>query len=148
MILATCNRVEVCGVAEVPGEATRAVFARLGGQRGFELEAIEPLLYTKTEDEAVLHVFRVAASLDSMILGEPQILGQVKDAFALAQSAGTVGPVLHALMSQAFGVAKKVRTRPRWAASPSPSPLPRWSSRGRSSGASRARRCCSWGRAR
>ena len=58
----------------------------------------------------MLHVFRVAASLDSMILGEPQILGQVKDAFALAQSAGTVGPVLHALMSQAFGVAKKVRT--------------------------------------
>ena len=89
MILATCNRVEVCGVAEVPGEARRAVFARLGGQRGFGLEAIEPLLYTKTEDEAVLHVFRVAASLDSMILGEPQILGQVKDAFALAQSAGT-----------------------------------------------------------
>jgi|KBSSwiStaDraftv2_1062776.scaffolds.fasta_scaffold09180_10 glutamyl-tRNA reductase len=110
MILATCNRVEVCGVAEMPGEATRAVFARLGGQRGFGLETIEPLLYTKTEDEAVLHVFRVAASLDSMILGEPQILGQVKDAFALAQSAGTVGPVLHALMSQAFGVAKKVRT--------------------------------------
>ena len=110
MILATCNRVEVCGVAEVPGEARSAVFARLGGQHGFGLETIEPLLYTKTEDEAVLHVFRVAASLDSMILGEPQILGQVKDAFALAQSAGTVGPVLHALMSQAFGVAKKVRT--------------------------------------
>ena len=62
MILATCNRVEVCGVAEVPGEARRAVFARLGGQRGLGLEAIEPLLYTKTEDEAVRHVFRVAAS--------------------------------------------------------------------------------------
>ena len=110
MILATCNRVEVYGLAEVPGDARRTVFSRLGGHRGFGPEAIEPMLYTKTEDEAVLHVFRVAASLDSMILGEPQILGQVKDAFAVAQSAGTVGPVLHALMSQAFGVAKKVRT--------------------------------------
>jgi glutamyl-tRNA reductase len=110
MIVATCNRVEVYGVAEVPGDARRVAFERLGGQRGVALAAVEPLLYTKLDDEAVLHVFRVAASLDSMILGEPQILGQVKDAFALAQSAGTVGPVLHALMSQAFGVAKKVRT--------------------------------------
>ena len=110
MILATCNRVELYGVAEVPGEARRVAFDRLGGHRGVELAAIEPLLYTKTEDEAIRHTFRVAASLDSMIVGEPQILGQVKDAFALAQSTGTVGPVLHALMSQAFGVAKKVRT--------------------------------------
>jgi glutamyl-tRNA reductase len=58
----------------------------------------------------VLHAFRVAASLDSMVLGEPQILGQVKDAFALAQSCRVVGPTLHALMSQAFAVAKRVRT--------------------------------------
>ena len=146
MILATCNRVEVCGVAEVPGEAGSAVFARLGGQHGFGLETIEPLLYTKTEDEAVLHVFRVAASLDSMILGEPQILGQVKDAFALAQSAGTVGPVLHALhepgLRRRQAGAHRDRGGPR---SPSPSPTPRSSSRGRSSGASRARRCCSSG---
>ena len=110
MILATCNRVEVYGVAEVPGAARRAVFERLGSQRGCQVDALEPLLYTKTQEEAVLHAFRVAASLDSMVLGEPQILGQVKDAFALAQSTGTVGPVLHSLMSQAFGVAKKVRT--------------------------------------
>src|SRR5688500_8823549 len=70
MLLATCNRVEVYGVSEMPGEASRAVFARLGGQRGFARETIEPLLYTRTDDEAILHVFRVAASLDSMILGE------------------------------------------------------------------------------
>src|SRR5262249_48968038 len=68
------------------------------------------MLYTKTEDEAVQHVFRVAASLDSMILGEPQILGQVKEAFALAQSSSTVGPLLHSLMAQAFAVAKRIRT--------------------------------------
>jgi glutamyl-tRNA reductase len=110
MIVATCNRVEVYGVADVPGEARAAAFRRLAAYRGIAPHALEPLLYTRTQEEAVLHAFRVAASLDSMILGEPQILGQVKDAFALAQSAGTVGPVLHSLMSHAFAVAKKVRT--------------------------------------
>src|SRR5262244_2549945 len=98
MILSTCNRVEVYGVAAVPGEARSAAFGRLGSHRGLAWRDLEPLLYTVTGDEAALHTFRVAASLDSMVLGEPQILGQVKDAFALAQSAGTAGPVLHALM--------------------------------------------------
>jgi glutamyl-tRNA reductase len=110
MILSTCNRVEVYGVAEAPGEARQAAFTRLGAQRGLALREVEAMLYTKTEDEAVRHAFRVASSLDSMVLGEPQILGQVKEAFALAQSSRTVGPLLHALMSRAFGVAKKVRT--------------------------------------
>ena len=110
MIVSTCNRVEVYGVAEAPGEARQVAFDRLGAHRGLLLRDLEPLLYTKTEGEAVRHVFRVAASLDSMMVGEPQILGQVKEAFALAQSAGTVGPLLHGLMAQAFGVAKKVRT--------------------------------------
>ncbi len=110
MILSTCNRVEVYGVAEVPGEARSAAFSLLGAQRGMHLPDLETLLYTKTEQDAVLHAFRVAASLDSMVLGEPQILGQVKDAFALAQSSSTVGPLLHTLMTQAFSVAKKVRT--------------------------------------
>jgi glutamyl-tRNA reductase len=110
MILSTCNRVEVYGVAAVPGEARSAAFTRLGSQRGLGWRDLEPLLYTVTGDEAALHAFRVAASLDSMVLGEPQILGQVKDAFALAQSAGTAGPVLHALMSQAFSAAKRVRS--------------------------------------
>ena len=110
MILSTCNRVEVYGVADVAGEARGAAFRRMAAQRGLELQALEPLLYTTTGAEAVRHAFRVAASLDSMVLGEPQILGQVKDAFALAQSCRTVGPTLHALMSQAFAVAKRVRT--------------------------------------
>jgi glutamyl-tRNA reductase len=110
MILSTCNRVEVYGVAAVPGEARSAAFTRLGSQRGLGWRDLEPLLYTVTGEEAALHAFRVAASLDSMVLGEPQILGQVKDAFALAQSAGTAGPVLHALMSQAFSAAKRVRS--------------------------------------
>src|SRR5258705_13454516 len=110
MIISTCNRVEVYGVAAVPGEARSAAFGRLGSHRGLHWRDLEPLVYTVTGDEAVLHAFRVAASLGSMIPGEPQILGQVKDAFALAQSAGTAGPVLHALMSPAFGAAKRVRT--------------------------------------
>lgn len=110
MILSTCNRVEVYGLAEAPGEARAAAFRALGAARGVSLAQVEPLLYHKTEGEAVLHAFRVAASLDSMILGEPQILGQVKDAFALAQSCRTVGPTLHALMTQAFSVAKRIRT--------------------------------------
>jgi glutamyl-tRNA reductase len=110
MIVSTCNRVEVYGVAPEPADAHQAAWIRLGAQRGLGLPALAPMLYTKTHDEAVRHAFRVAASLDSMLLGEPQILGQVKDAFAVAQAASTAGPLLHALMSQAFNVAKKVRT--------------------------------------
>ena len=110
MILSTCNRVEVYGVADVPGEARTLALRRLGEQRGLDLAALEPMLYTKSGNEAVLHCFQVAASLDSMIIREPQILGQVKAAFALAQHCQTVGPVLHRLLSHAFAAAKKVRT--------------------------------------
>lgn len=110
VIISTCNRVEVYGVADAPGEARAAAFRELARFRGVDAAAVEPLLYTHVDGEAVRHAFRVAASLDSMMLGEPQILGQVKDAFALAQSTQTVGPLLHALFSQAFAVAKKVRT--------------------------------------
>ncbi len=110
MVLSTCNRVEVYGVADVAGEARDAAFRRMGAQKGMDLRVLEPLLYTTTGADAVRHAFRVAASLDSMVLGEPQILGQVKDAFALAQTCRTLGPTLHALMSQAFAVAKRVRT--------------------------------------
>jgi len=109
MILSTCNRVEVYGIADSPREAQRLAFSLLCQQRGVELASVEPLLYTKTEAEAVHHCFRVASSLDSMILGEPQILGQVKEAFLLAQRCHTVGPLLHGVMTQAFAVAKRVR---------------------------------------
>ena len=111
VILSTCNRVEVYGVAEAPGSARAAAFRELARFRGVDAAAaVEPVLYTHVDGDAVRHVFRVAASLDSMVLGEPQILGQVKDAFALAQTAQTVGPALHGLFSQAFAVAKRVRT--------------------------------------
>src|SRR6185312_8158041 len=91
--------------------ARRALaFRHLCRQRGLDLTAVESLLYTYLDAEAVRHAFRVSASLDSMMLGEPQILGQVKDAFALAQACEVVGPHLHPLFSQAFSVAKRVRT--------------------------------------
>src|SRR5213594_4595390 len=110
LVLSTCNRVEVYAVADVPGEARGALFRRLCRHRGIETAPVEALLYTHADAEAVRHAFRVASSLDSMMIGEPQILGQVKDAFALAQSCETVGPALHTLFTQAFTVAKKVRT--------------------------------------
>jgi glutamyl-tRNA reductase len=110
VVLSTCNRVEVYGVAEVPGEVRAAVFRRLCRHRGVDPATVEPVLYTHLDGEAVHHAFRVSASLDSMMVGEPQILGQVKDAFALAQACETVGPTLHTLFTQAFAVAKKVRT--------------------------------------
>ena len=110
LIVSTCNRVEVYGDAEVPGEARSTVFRRLCRYRGIDPALVEPQLYTHLEGDAVRHAFRVASSLDSMLIGEPQILGQVKDAFALAQACATVGPILHTLFTQAFGVAKRVRT--------------------------------------
>src|SRR5881396_41534 len=110
LILSTCNRVEVYGVAEAPGEARAVVFRHLCRYRGVPHGSVEPLLYTHVDGDAVHHAFRVAASLDSMMIGEPQILGQVKDAFALAQACATVGPVLHTLFTAAFAVAKKVRS--------------------------------------
>jgi glutamyl-tRNA reductase len=110
VILSTCNRVEVYGVAEVPGEARTVALRHLCQYRGAEPASVEAGLYTHLEGDAVRHVFRVASSLDSMLVGEPQILGQVKDAFALAQACQTVGPLLHPLFAQAFAVAKRVRS--------------------------------------
>ncbi len=110
VLLSTCNRVELYGVAEAPGEARAAVFRHLCRYRGIDPATVEPVLYTHEDEEAVRHAFRVASSLDSMMIGEPQILGQVKDAFALAQACEVVGPALHTLFTQAFTVAKKVRS--------------------------------------
>src|SRR5207249_12181112 len=95
---------------DVPGEARAAAFRHLCRQRGVASAAVEGLLYTYAEEDAIRHAFRVAASLDSMMIGEPQILGQVKDAFALAQGCEAVGPSLHTLFTQAFAVAKRVRS--------------------------------------
>lgn len=110
MLLSTCNRVEIYGIADDPREAARLAFARLAEARGVDPASVAPCVYVKVGAEAVRHCFRVAASLDSMILGEPQILGQVKEALALARRRGTVGLGLDRVLARAFAVAKKVRT--------------------------------------
>ncbi|MDP9033975.1 MAG: glutamyl-tRNA reductase [Myxococcota bacterium] len=113
MFLSTCNRVEVIALTPDHGvdAGLRAVREELARQGGLREEAeLAPYLYDKRGDEAVAHVFRVAASLDSMVLGEPQILGQVKDAYDAALAAGALKGALGRCVSRAFTVAKRVRT--------------------------------------
>jgi glutamyl-tRNA reductase len=108
MIISTCNRVEVYGVADAAVAGT--VFDTLCARRAVDPALVRPLVRACSGADAIRHCFRVAASLESMIVGESQILGQVKDAFALARRAATVGPLLHRVMEHAFTVAKRVRT--------------------------------------
>ena len=107
MILSTCNRVELfVAYADEAPDLTQFLVQR------FPVSASElrAHLYQHRDSEAVRHLFRVAASLDSMVVGEPQILGQVKEAFAAARVAGVVGGELERLLQSAFSVAKRVRT--------------------------------------
>lgn len=106
MVLSTCNRVEVL-TSSSQGADLRAF---LRSYFGVSPDAIGPHIYEFQEREAVRHVFRVASSLDSMVVGEPQILGQVKEAYSVARSLGAINSALEALLSRAFAVAKKVRS--------------------------------------
>src|SRR6059058_5957716 len=111
LILSTCNRVEVYGVAEAPGEARAVVFRHLCRHRCLSHASIEPLLYTHVDDDAVRHAFRVAASLDSMLIGEPQILGQVKQAFAVGKRVRSETEIARHAVSVSFAaveLAKKI----------------------------------------
>jgi glutamyl-tRNA reductase len=111
MILTTCNRVEVYGVAEGPlSQTVESVVARLGRHRSLDPAQFDGAFYTHTAAAAARHVFRVASSLESMVLGEPQILGQVKSAYSIARAERSTGIVLNNLLEQAFHVAKRVRT--------------------------------------
>jgi glutamyl-tRNA reductase len=107
MIVSTCNRVELLAAVESE-DADLTGF--LHQHFGLERALLEPHIYKQTDRDAVRHLFRVAASLDSMVVGEPQILGQVKEAFAVARAAGTVSGQLEHLLQSAFAAAKKVRT--------------------------------------
>ena len=106
-IISTCNRTEVYCNAQEPGNAVRW----LADYHQLRPAVLEPFLYTLPRERAVKHAFRVASGLDSMVLGEPQILGQMKQAVRSAEAAGTLGLVLHKLFQQTFSVAKEVRTR-------------------------------------
>ena len=113
-ILSTCNRTELYVALDEPAAAAQW----LARYHRFEPEGLSPYLYTLPREQAVRHVFRVASGLDSMVLGEPQILGQLKEAARAAESAGTLGTLLHKLFQRSFAVAKEVRsTTPLGAAS-------------------------------
>ena len=108
-LLSTCNRVEVIGVASDADGAWDDVARFLAADRTIERASFQDALYNFTGRDAVRHLFRVGASLDSMVVGEPQILGQLKLAYAQAAEAATVGLVLHRAFHKAFQVAKRVR---------------------------------------
>lgn len=110
LLVSTCNRVEVYGVAHAGHDATGPVRRFLAEQRGVRAADVADVLYDHRGPHAVRHVFRVASALDSLVLGEAQILGQLKAAYAVAGGAGTSGPVLGRCLERAFGVAKRVRT--------------------------------------
>jgi len=105
-ILSTCNRTEIYCAAGEPPEA----LAWLAEFHQLDAVDLKPYLYTLPEADAVRHAFRVAAGLDSMVLGEPQILGQMKEAVRIAREAGTLGTTLNKLFQNCFAVAKDVRT--------------------------------------
>ncbi len=110
LLISTCNRVEVYGVAKAGADATGPVRRFLAEQRGLDVGTIADAIYDHRGSDAVRHVFRVASALDSLVLGEAQILGQIKEAYSVAGGAGTSGPVLGRCLERAFGAAKRVRT--------------------------------------
>ena len=117
VILSTCNRVEACINSEKECEGVESVRRFFSSFHGIPPEDILPHLYIFRGDEAVRHLFQVSGSLDSMLLGEPQILGQVKEAYSCAIEHKTVGPVLDKLFTKAFFAAKRIRTETRVASS-------------------------------
>jgi glutamyl-tRNA reductase len=110
MILSTCNRVEIVVTTDDGCNPQAVVDAFLAERKGVEPGEIEPHLYRHEGRDAIHHLFRVAASLDSMVVGEPQILGQLKTAYGAAKNCGALCGWLEALLSRAFGVAKRVRS--------------------------------------
>lgn len=112
MLLSTCNRVEVYGVPSEHADPRR-IISGLASMRGVAPDQLASHCFARDEAHAARHIFRVTASLESMVVGEPQILGQVKDAYRVAEQAGTVGAVLNRCMTSAFRGAKRVRTETR-----------------------------------
>ena len=110
MILSTCNRVEVAVTAEEQSDAEGSIERFLAESRRVERDWVSPYLYRYHGPDAIRHLFRVASSLDSMVVGEPQILGQLKSAYALAKECGAISGYLDLVMTRAFNVAKRVRT--------------------------------------
>ena len=111
LILSTCNRVEILARADGDPAAVPETIERfLAAQHGMSVEEIRRYTYRLLGDDAIRHLFGVASGLDSMIVGEPQILGQVKQAYLAGKEHGTIGPVLDRLLQHCLSTAKKVRT--------------------------------------
>jgi glutamyl-tRNA reductase len=110
VFLSTCDRSEVQAVAEDAEQAAAAVRAAFAGQAGVPGEEVEAQSYRLAGGEALRHIFAVAASLDSQVIGEPQVLGQVKEAHRLAQAAGLMGGRLDEALQAAYAAAKRVRS--------------------------------------
>lgn len=110
LILSTCNRVEIYARAGASGAGAAALSDFLAAFHGRKAEELSRFLYAYEDEPAVRHAFRVAASLDSMVIGEPQILGQVKEAYELAEHAGALGSALNALRNRSLAAAKRARS--------------------------------------
>ncbi len=109
-VLSTCNRVELYAAAPEPEAAAEALARFMAEFNGVGVDRLTPHLYRRTDTEAATHLFRVAAGLDSLVVGEPQILGQVKAAYAAAHGRGRTGPLLNRLFHAAFVAGKRVRS--------------------------------------
>ncbi|HXH05266.1 MAG TPA: glutamyl-tRNA reductase, partial [Vicinamibacterales bacterium] len=109
-ILSTCNRVELYAASADPARSHDRLAAFLAEYHGVSADGLAPHLYSFRDADATRHLFRVAAGLDSLVVGEPQILGQVKEAYAAAAGRGATGPVLHRLFHASFAVGKRVRS--------------------------------------
>lgn len=109
-LLSTCNRVEIYALTKDSEKSVEAIKDFISDYHSIKREEFDKTLYDFKNTEAIRHIFRVAASLDSMIIGEPQILGQLKDAFDFALNKKTTGVILNRLMKKAISTAKRVRT--------------------------------------
>jgi len=113
MILSTCNRVEVYSCVNDIESGIREVKGFLSAFHGLPLERFEEHLFVCSAEDALRHLFRVASSLDSMVVGEPQILGQLKDAYQTSCKYTAAGVILNKLLHRAFSTAKSSTTLPR-----------------------------------
>lgn len=110
VLISTCNRVELVFTTQSSRTAIHAAKEQLAVLKNIPVTDFDPSLYQHVGDDAVRHMFRVAASLDSMVVGEPQILGQIKNAYLIATQRKTSGVILNRLMHRTFSIAKRVRT--------------------------------------
>jgi glutamyl-tRNA reductase len=109
-ILSTCNRTECYCAVSHPDTGQEAVIAWLASFHGLSVDELRPHLYAYSDREAITHLFRVSGSLDSLVVGEPQILGQLKEAYRRAYNVGSLGPLLNRAFHHAFKVGKRIRS--------------------------------------